>query len=74
MTGDKGLCGGCNSSIVRATKEKVKSSGQRDKWVLFPVGMKGTNGLLRPFPDLLVKSIDEVVTPFTFASAASIGH
>lgn len=59
MTGDKGLCGGCNSSIVRAVKEIVNKT-QRDKYQIYSIGLKGTNGLVRPFPDLLVKSITEI--------------
>jgi F-type H+-transporting ATPase subunit gamma len=51
ISSDKGLCGGVNSAIIRTCKEIVGSS--RDNFKIFSVGDKGTNGLSRPFPDLL---------------------
>ena len=42
MTSDRGLCGGFNSSIVRATRRKVKELREQGKQVkLFCVGRKG---------------------------------
>lgn len=58
MTGDKGLCGGCNSSIVRHVKKTVK--GNEDKYAIFVLGKKGESGLLRPCKDILNNSITEI--------------
>jgi len=59
MTGDKGLCGGCNSAIVREVKQKINPQN-REKYQILSIGEKGTNGLVRPFPDLLQMSISEI--------------
>lgn len=72
FTSDKGLCGGINSQIVREVKVIV--GRRRDRYTLFPVGEKGTLALVRPFPDILYKSITGVQTPFTFQTAASIAY
>mgnify|MGYP001037268011 CR=1 FL=1 len=73
FTSDKGLCGGVNSSIVREIKSNMAHK-RRDRFVIFPVGEKGTLGLLRPFPDILHKAITNLQTPVSYATAASIAH
>jgi len=73
MTGDKGLCGACNSGIVREVKAIVQRDG-RERYEIYSIGEKGTNGLVRPFPDMLKNSISEIALPFTFSAAASIAH
>jgi F0F1-type ATP synthase gamma subunit len=55
VTSDKGLCGGVNSNVVREVKSTVNP--QRSLYKLFCVGDKGTVGLIRPFPDLIVGAI-----------------
>jgi len=72
LSSDKGLCGGINSGIVKEVKSIVKFD--RDNYRIFSVGEKGTGGLLRPFPDLLVKSVSEVLTPLTFANCSALAH
>lgn len=58
MTGDKGLCGGCNSSIVRDVKKTIKNN--EDKYAVFAIGKKGESGLMRPCKDILTNSISEI--------------
>jgi F-type H+-transporting ATPase subunit gamma len=70
FTSDKGLCGGVNSTVVREVK--VVIGRRRDRYVLMPVGDKGTLALIRPFPDLLHKAISALQTPFSFQTAAAI--
>jgi F-type H+-transporting ATPase subunit gamma len=73
ITTDKGLCGGINSNVVRDLKETLRV-GKRDRYVVFPVGEKGTAALVRPFADILHTSITNLVTPVSYSTASSIGH
>jgi len=72
ISSDKGLCGGVNSSIVRTCKEIVGTS--RENFRIFSIGDKGTSGLARPFPDLLVSAVTELSTPVNFTLVSSIAH
>lgn len=72
ITSDRGLCGGVNSSIVRFVKNEVKDN--RGAYKLAVVGDKGTLGLVRPFPDLIAASINQIATPINFPTAGSIAH
>jgi F-type H+-transporting ATPase subunit gamma len=72
ISSDKGLCGGVNSSVIRVTKEVIGQS--RDKFRIFSIGDKGTNGLIRPFPDLVDHAVTELSTPMNFTLASSIAH
>lgn len=58
MTGDKGLCGGCNSGIVRQVKATIK--GNEDKFAVFNIGKKGEAGLARPCADMMTNSITDI--------------
>ncbi|CAG9328215.1 unnamed protein product [Blepharisma stoltei] len=72
FTSDRGLCGGVNSGIIRETKSII--GRRRDKFAIFSVGDKGTLALIRPYPDLLYKSITNVLTPVSFATASAIAY
>lgn len=72
FTSDKGLCGGVNSSIVREIKHIVNVN--REAYKIFTIGEKSTVALVRPFPDLLVYSINQILTPINFPTACSVGH
>jgi F-type H+-transporting ATPase subunit gamma len=64
VTADRGLCGGFNSSITRATRKKIEALRQEGKTVkLFCVGRKGRDVLRRDFSDLIVKSVIDVGRP-----------
>ncbi|WP_029013792.1 F0F1 ATP synthase subunit gamma [Niveispirillum irakense] len=61
MTADRGLAGGFNSSIVRATKRTIQSLQAQGKTVkLLCVGRKGRDLLRREFPSLIVASFEDV--------------
>lgn len=72
MTSDKGLCGGVNSGIIREAKSIIGK--RRDKFVIFAIGDKGTLALIRPYPDILYRSISNVLTPVSFATASAIAY
>ncbi len=75
MTSDRGLCGGFNSSIVRATRRKVKELREQGRQVkLFCVGRKGRDQLKRDLGDIIVGHVEDVGRPkLVFSSADSIG-
>ncbi|MEA2781289.1 MAG: F-type H+-transporting ATPase subunit gamma [Rhodospirillaceae bacterium] len=75
MTSDRGLCGGFNSSIVRAARRKVRELLDEGKQVkLFCVGRKGRDQLRRDLADLIVGHVEDVGRPrLAFPAAASIG-
>lgn len=61
MTGDRGLCGGFNSSVVRETRRAILRLQAEGKTVkLLTVGRKGRDLLRREFPALIVASFEEV--------------
>jgi F-type H+-transporting ATPase subunit gamma len=54
-TGDRGLCGAFNSSIVRATKRKVRELTAQDKTVkLYFIGRKGFEQMRSEFGSMIV--------------------
>jgi F-type H+-transporting ATPase subunit gamma len=61
MTGDRGLCGGFNGSVVRETRRAILRLQAEGKTVkLLTVGRKGRDLLRREFPSLIVASFEEV--------------
>jgi F-type H+-transporting ATPase subunit gamma len=61
VTSDRGLCGGFNSSIVRAVRLKVLELQAAGKTVkLLCVGRKGRDGLKRDFESLIVDTYEDV--------------
>ena len=75
MTSDRGLCGGFNSSIVRAARRKVRELRDEGKQVkLFCVGRKGRDQLKRDLGDIIVGHLEDVGRPkLAFPAAADIG-
>ena len=75
MTSDRGLCGGFNSSIVRATRRKVKELREQGRQVkLFCIGRKGRDQLKRDLGDIIIGHIEDVGRPkLVFSSADAIG-
>ncbi len=75
MTSDRGLCGGFNSSIVRAARRKVgdlRSQGKQVK--LFCVGRKGRDQLKRDLGDIIIGHMEDVGRPrLAFPVADQIG-
>lgn len=67
ITSDKGLCGAVNSSVVRNIKKMVdEGEVNRSKTTIFAIGQKGTDGLTRPFPDILKTAIMKIGTPYNY--------
>src|SRR5439155_2974473 len=75
MTSDRGLCGGFNSSIVRAARRKTRELRDQGKQVkLFCVGRKGCDQLRRDLGDLIIGHLEEVGRPkLAFPAADQIG-
>lgn len=74
VTGDKGLCGGVNSSIVKWIKTKVATDNlSASDTVVSVVGDKGRAGLVRPCADLLdVQVLETAKAPHSFLMASQI--
>lgn len=61
VTGDRGLCGGFNSSIVREARRRVNSLTAEGKQVkLLCVGRKGRDGLRRDHAGLILDTMENV--------------
>src|SRR6516164_4276423 len=75
MTSDKGLCGGFNSSIVRAARRKIRELREQGKEVkIFAVGRKGRDQLRRDLGSLIIGHLEDVGRPrLSFAVAAKLG-
>ncbi|UUX48076.1 F0F1 ATP synthase subunit gamma [Nisaea acidiphila] len=73
-TADRGLCGGFNSSIIRAARRRVTSLRTQGKTVkLYCVGRRGRDALKREFGDLIVESVQDVTRKgVAFSSADEI--
>jgi F-type H+-transporting ATPase subunit gamma len=61
VTGDRGLCGGFNSSIARATRNHAQALIAEGKTVkILTVGRKGRDALRRDFGSLIVAGFEEI--------------
>jgi F-type H+-transporting ATPase subunit gamma len=61
ITGDRGLCGGFNSSIARATRNLAQSLIAEGKTVkILTVGRKGRDQLKRDFSSLIIGSFEDI--------------
>ena len=60
-TADRGLCGGFNSSIVRATRRRIAAELKDGKTVkLFTVGRKGREQISRDYGSLIVEHVQGI--------------
>ena len=75
MTADRGLCGGFNTSIVRAARNRIRALQDEGKTVkVLCVGKKGNDQLRRDYANLITDSIEGVARRnVEFASADEIG-
>jgi F-type H+-transporting ATPase subunit gamma len=73
-TGDRGLCGGFNSTIVREARRQIRALEAEGKTVkIFTVGRKGRDQLRRDYSRLIVESISDLGRPrLTFGDAQSV--
>ena len=59
MTGERGLCGGFNSSIVRLARAKAQQLAAEGKTVkMLTVGKKGRDQLKREYADAMINHVD----------------
>eukprot|EP00538_Stauroneis_constricta_P000887 CAMPEP_0119547756 /NCGR_PEP_ID=MMETSP1352-20130426/1807_1 /TAXON_ID=265584 /ORGANISM="Stauroneis constricta, Strain CCMP1120" /LENGTH=308 /DNA_ID=CAMNT_0007592777 /DNA_START=26 /DNA_END=952 /DNA_ORIENTATION=+ len=73
FTSDKGLCGGVNSFISRATKQCVKSLAEQGKESdIVIIGDKGRGQLRRTHGEHIVRSMTDVVAPGNFSLACGL--
>jgi F-type H+-transporting ATPase subunit gamma len=73
-TGDRGLCGGFNSTIVREARRMVRTLLAEGKTVkIFCVGRKGRDQLRRDYGSLIVETITDLGRPrLSFADAQKV--
>jgi F-type H+-transporting ATPase subunit gamma len=73
-TGDRGLCGGFNSTIVREARRQIRALEAAGKTVkIFCVGRKGRDQLRRDYARLIVETIADLGRPrVTFGDAQSV--
>jgi F-type H+-transporting ATPase subunit gamma len=61
VTGDRGLCGGFNSSIVRETRRQAAALQQQGKQVkILCIGRKGRDGQLREYRSQIVDTVEQM--------------
>ncbi len=69
-TSDRGLCGGFNSTIVRATRKKVRELQLEGKTVkLLFIGRKGYEQLHYEFQSIIIGKLDVLKKKMTYADA-----
>ncbi|MDE1568927.1 F0F1 ATP synthase subunit gamma [Aquabacter sediminis] len=75
-TGERGLCGAFNTSIVRLARERAQSLMAQGKDVkFFCVGRKGYDQIRRQFPNQIVELVDlRAVRTLSFTNAQDIAH
>ena len=73
ITSDKGMCGGVNSGLLKQVREFIKVS-DRSKITIFPIGDKGSAGLLRPYPDLVKMGISNTTFPLNYPTVMAISE
>jgi len=73
-TADRGLCGGFNSSIVRASRVHIRALRDAGKTVkILCVGKKGNDQLRREYRDSIIDVINDIGKPsLTFADAGDV--
>lgn len=70
ITSDRGLCGGINSNLIRHLREMVNPN--REKFQILPIGDKGTQALVRPYPDIFNEALTDLQTPINFYNVATL--
>ncbi len=75
MTADRGLCGGFNSSIVRAARKRIAQlQGDGKQVKLVCVGRKGSDQLQRESGELITESLEGITRgKIEFSTVADIG-
>jgi len=75
-TADRGLCGGFNSSIVRAARARIRALREAGKTVkILCVGKKGNDQLRREYRDSIIGVVTDIGKPrLTFADAGDVAE
>lgn len=73
-TADRGLCGGFNSSIVRASRARIRDLRDAGKTVkILCVGKKGHDQLRREYSGSIIDVVNDIGKPsLTFADAGNV--
>ncbi len=73
-TADRGLCGGFNSSIVRASRPPIRPLRDQGKTVkILCVGKKGNDQLRREYRNSIIDVVNDIGKPsLTFADAGDV--
>ena len=73
-TADRGLCGGFNSSIVRASRAYIRALRDQGKTVkILCVGKKGDDQLRREYRNSIIDVVNDIGKPsLTFADAGDV--
>lgn len=73
-TADRGLCGGFNSSIVRASRAHIRALRDQGKTVkILCVGKKGNDQLRREYRNSIIDVVNDIGKPsLTFADAGDV--
>ncbi len=73
-TGDRGLCGGFNSTIVREARRQIRALLAEGKTVkIFCVGRKGRDQLRRDFGSMIVETVTDLGRPrLSFGDAQKV--
>ena len=76
VSADRGLCGGFNSNIIRATRREVERCRSEGKSVkLLMVGRKAADALRREFGDLFLDTIEGILgTSVSYSDVARISE
>ncbi|RHY26380.1 hypothetical protein DYB32_007669 [Aphanomyces invadans] len=73
ITSDRGLCGGCNSFIAKATRNQLKDNLDNSK--LFLIGEKGRAQLRRTHSPSITGNVTEAwISPPNFAKACALAE
>ena len=74
VTSDRGLCGGFNGNIQRATAEKIRELGGGERIDIIAIGKKGRDFLIYRQFDLLDSYIEIFLREVTYEQAREIAH
>jgi F-type H+-transporting ATPase subunit gamma len=75
ITSDRGLCGGFNSSIVRATRQRIAELATAGKTVkVLCLGRKGRDQLRRELGSLIVDTVEGIDRGLGFSKAQDVAR
>ena len=75
-TGDRGLCGGFNSNIVREARRILKELDRQGKsYKIICIGRKGRDQLRREYGEVIVETVENIAAPrLAYDRVAEIGN